>query len=179
VTRKCSVRVVASVGHGSDHDGMKTLMHAFVRFQKNPASVRYAAAAIMSTIVILVLVGAAFMRVFDADTYPTFGGAVWFTLQTVTTVGYGDNTPTSTIGRVVASVVMLVSIALITVVTAGITSMLIGALSREQGAADQRTYTETLARIEASLTEAHERLDRLAGLISPHHNDSEEPHNDS
>jgi voltage-gated potassium channel len=141
---------------------MTYLNRAFVRFQKNPASVRYASAAIVSTIVVLVLVGALLMRVFDAETYPTFGGAVWFTLQTVTTVGYGDNNPTSAFGRTVASVVMVVSIALITVITAGITSMLIRALGRDQDAADQRMHFEALARIEASLAEAHERLDRLA-----------------
>jgi hypothetical protein len=176
VNRKCSVRVVASSGHGSDHVGMSSgLTRAFIRFQKNPGSVRYASAAIISTIVVLVIAGAIFMRLFDDDNYPTFGSAVWFTLQTVTTVGYGDNPPTSTVGRTVASIVMLVSIALITVITAAITSMLIRAVSREQDAADQRTYTETLARIEASLATAHERLDRLAGLVGPHHDDHE-PH---
>lgn len=136
-------------------------MRAFVRFQKNPSSVRYASAAIISTIATLVVVGALLMRLFDSDTYPTFGGAVWFTLQTVTTVGYGDDTPTSGIGRSVASVVMLVSISLITVITAVITSMFIRSVSREQDEADRVTTTETLARIEASLAAAHERLERL------------------
>ncbi len=136
-------------------------MRAFVRFQKNPSSVRYAAAAIVSTIVILVLAGALLMRLFDSANYPTFGGALWFTLQTVTTVGYGDSTPTSTIGRTVASIVMLVSISLITVITAAVTSLFIRSVSREQDAADQLTFTETLARIEASLATAHEQLDQL------------------
>lgn len=136
-------------------------MRAFVRFQKNPSSVRYASAAIISTIATLVIVGALLMRLFDSDTYPTFGGAVWFTLQTVTTVGYGDDTPTSGIGRSVASVVMLVSISLITVITAVITSMFIRSVSREQDETDRVTTTETLARIEASLAAAHERLERL------------------
>ena len=140
---------------------MSYLMRAFVRFQKNPSSVRYAAAAIVSTIVILVLAGALLMRLFDSANYPTFGGALWFTLQTVTTVGYGDSTPTSTIGRTVASIVMLVSISLITVITAAVTSLFIRSVSREQDAADQLTFTETLARIEASLATAHEQLDQL------------------
>jgi voltage-gated potassium channel len=140
---------------------MSNLTRAFVRFQRNPASVRYAIAAIISTMVVLVMVGALLMRLFDPDNYPTFGAAVWFTLQTVTTVGYGDNTPTTGVGQVVASIVMLVSIALISVITAGITSMLINALSREQGAVDQKRYNDTLDRIEASLAAAQERLDQL------------------
>ena len=95
---------------------------AFVRFQNNPSSVRYAAAAIISTTAVFVIVGAVVMRLFDGEQYETFGEAIWFTLQTVTTVGYGDNTPTSVVGRTVASIVMLVSIGLISVITAAITS---------------------------------------------------------
>jgi voltage-gated potassium channel len=150
---------------------MNNLSRAFVRFQKNPSSVRYASAAIMSSIVIIVLAGALLMRLFDSDSYPTFGGALWFTLQTVTTVGYGDNPPTSAIGRVVAAVVMLVSIALITVITAVVTSMFIRSISREQDNADRLASTETLARIEASLAAAHERLERLSSSMPGEHHD--------
>ena len=140
---------------------MSYLSRVFVRFQNNPSSVRYAAAAIVSTFIFLVVVGALLMRVFDPDSYPNFGEALWFTLQTVTTVGYGDDTPDSGPGRVLAGIVMLVSIALITVITAGITSMFIRSISRERDEANHLDMTETLARIEASLAKAHERLDRI------------------
>jgi voltage-gated potassium channel len=140
---------------------MTQLARAYVRFEKNPSSVRYAAAAIISTIVVLVVIGALLIRVLAPEEYPSFGGAIWFTLQTVTTVGYGDNTPTSGIGRFVASAVMLVSIGLTTVITALITSMFIRSVSRVQDQADQRTLTEALSRIEATLAAAHERLERL------------------
>ncbi len=153
--------VVASPGPDGDHVAMSQLTRAFVRFQKNPSSVRYAVAAIISTITVLVVTGAVFMRVFDSENYPTFGAALWFTLQTVTTVGYGDNTPTSALGRSVAAVVMLVSIGLFTVVTAVITSMFIRSVSREQDLADQQSFNETLARIEASLAQTQQRLAEL------------------
>lgn len=148
--------VVALVASGGEHGGLNFLMRAFVRFQRNPSSVRHASAAIISTIVVPVPLGAALMRLFDSEQYPTFGAAVWFTLRTVTTVGHGDDTPTSFVGRFVASGVMLVSISLFTVVTAGITSILIGAVSREEEVTDRRTSTETLARIEASLAATHQ-----------------------
>jgi voltage-gated potassium channel len=167
------VRVVAPTQADGEHVVMTRLARAFVRFQNNPSSVRYASAAIISTMVILVLAGAVLMRVFDSENFPTFGEAVWFTLQTVTTVGYGDTTPTTSIGRVVASAVMLVSIALVTVITAGITSMLIGSLDRERTAVDRaediasRDAThETLARIEAALAAAHDRLARLEEIAT-------------
>ena len=156
-----SVEVVASIGPDGEHGRMSRLTRAFVRFQKNPSSVRYAVAAIISTTVLLVFTGAIFMRVFDSESYPTFGEAVWFTLQTVTTVGYGDNTPTSAVGRLVTATVMLVAIGLITVVTAVITSMFIRSVSREQDAADQQVFSEKLARIEASLAQANKRLAEL------------------
>ncbi len=65
----------------------------------------------MSVTIAVVVVGAILMWAFDRDKqYASYGEALWFTLQTVTTVGYGDTTPTSAIGRVVAAVVMLTGI---------------------------------------------------------------------
>jgi voltage-gated potassium channel len=167
------MRVVALTQVDGEHVVMTRLARAFVRFQNNPSSVRYASAAIISTMVILVLAGAVLMRVFDSDNFPTFGEAIWFTLQTVTTVGYGDTTPTTSIGRFVASAVMLVSIALVTVITAGVTSMFIGSLDRERNTVDRaediagrEATRETLARIEAALAAAHERLARLEEIAT-------------
>ena len=134
---------------------------AFVRFQNNPSSIRYASAAIIATIVVLVVLGAVLMQVFAPEQYDTFGEALWFTLQTVTTVGYGDNTPTSGEGRAVAAVVMLVSIGLVAVITAVVTSMFIRSVSRDDQESDRRVLAEALARIESKLTEADERLHRI------------------
>ena len=91
---------------------------------------RYAAAASISTIITLVLAGAPLIRLLAPDDYSTFGDALWFTLQMVTTEAFGDNTPTSGVGRFVASIVMLVTIGLITVITAGNTSMFIRSVAR-------------------------------------------------
>ncbi len=142
---------------------MTRMARAYVRFEKNPSSLRYAVAAIVATFLVLVVVGAVLIQLLAPDEYSSFGGAIWFTLQTVTTVGYGDNPPVSNIGRFVASVVMLVSIGLITVITAAITSMFIRSVSREQNEADQLVLTESLGRIEAALAAAHERLERFEG----------------
>ena len=83
------------------------------RFRADPASVRNATIAIIMVTLGVVLAGAVVVRVFDHAEYPTFGKAVWFTLQTVTTVGYGDAPPELIVGRIVAGVVMVTAIGLI------------------------------------------------------------------
>ena len=124
---------------------------SFKRFLANPSSLRYATAAIISVSVMLVTVGAILIRIFDPDEYPTIGDALWFMLQTVTTVGYGDETPTNTIGRIVASLVMLISIGVITMVTAVITSLFIQSAGKSGNHSENDSTAESLARIEASL----------------------------
>lgn len=143
---------------------MRFLRRAILRFRANPASARYAIAVITSVTISVVLVGALAMWVFDHDNYPSYGEAVWFTLQTVTTVGYGDMTPTSVIGRSVAGFVMLAGIVLITVVTAAVTSFFVEAArirmakSQAEAAAHE---PNPFSRIEKSLEEIAERLERL------------------
>jgi voltage-gated potassium channel len=55
----------------------------------------------------------------------SFGDALWWAITTVTTVGYGDQFPTTPEGRLVAVGLMLAGIALLGVVTASIASWLI------------------------------------------------------
>jgi len=113
------------------------------------------------------------MRIFDSDEFPTFGGALWFTLQTVTTVGYGDVTPASAVGRMFATIVMLFSIGLITVITAIITSVFIEAARAQRRQSEGDTTIETLARIEASLATAQARLDRIENAVAQPPTDSD------
>ena len=48
----------------------------------------------------------------------TFGDGIWWALVTITTVGYGDITPLTTPGRLVAGTLMFVGLGLIATVTA-------------------------------------------------------------
>ena len=55
----------------------------------------------------------------------TFGDALWWSATTVTTVGYGDHFPVTTTGRFVAVALMLVGIACIGAITAGVAAWLV------------------------------------------------------
>ena len=55
----------------------------------------------------------------------TFGDAVWWSFETITTVGYGDFVPVTSMGRVIATLIMLVGISVLGVVSAGVAATLI------------------------------------------------------
>lgn len=96
----------------------------------------------------------------------TFGDSLWWSITTVTTVGYGDHFPVTTTGRFVAAGLMVAGIALIGVVTATFASWLIERVaeveeeSRAATRRDVRDLTDEVAR----LRELVERLgDQHAG----------------
>ena len=62
---------------------------------------------------------------------------LWWAVETVTTVGYGDIVPHQTIGKVLAAFMMLGGLSLIAVLTAAITSGFIArAQTQQQDAGD-------------------------------------------
>ena len=101
------------------------------------------------------------MTVLDREAFPSIGSGLWWGVQTVTTVGYGDNVPETTAGRLVAALVMLFGIGFITVITASITGSFVARQNRQQtpagddapSAEQLQRIDERLARIEAALKE--------------------------
>jgi len=97
------------------------------------------------------------MTVLDDDNFPTLGSGLWWAVQTVTTVGYGDDVPTNVSGQLLAALVMLLGIGFLTVITAAITSTFVSR-PRQSSVADQpaaeqlQQMNERLERIEAALT---------------------------
>ncbi len=71
------------------------------------------------------LAGAVLMRLADPTNFPTLGTAIWWALQTVTTVGYGDVVPTTTHGRMVGGADMVLGVSFIAFLTAAVTSSVI------------------------------------------------------
>ena len=91
-----------------------------------------------TSIGITVLAGV-LMVLADRENFPTIGSGLWWAIQTTTTVGYGDNVPTTGPGRLIASLVMLFGIGFLTVVTAAITSALIARSRRRAASAGTPT----------------------------------------
>ena len=107
------------------------------------------------TTTITVLAGV-LMTVVDHRHFPSVGSGLWWAVQTVTTVGYGDVVPKTPVGQIVAAVVMLLGIGFVTVITASITGAFVARKSNDEQAAggggssaeQLREIIERLERIE-------------------------------
>ena len=129
------------------------------------ANARSVTIGLAVTFLALAFVGAVVIRIADEQDFPSFGLAVWWALQTVTTVGYGDIVPTTNLGRVVGAVVMVMGVSFIAFVTAGVTSTVIrrersGAedAERAQRERDLQSIGHTLAEIGRGISDLERRL---------------------
>jgi voltage-gated potassium channel len=84
-----------------------------------------------------------------------FGDAIWWAVTTMTTVGYGDHYPVTSIGRAVALGLMLGGIALLGTITATLASWLVENVQAEKEQAEdlQATIRQLEARVELLATE--------------------------
>jgi voltage-gated potassium channel Kch len=135
------------------------------RFLREPPSVRVAAGVIVTATVVVVVAGGALMRVLDHAEYSSVWVGMWWALQTVTTVGYGDVTPKNVSGRIVATFVMLEGIALLTIVIAAITSTFIARAQKERDVAAAADEDQAARQLEARLDDVVTRLDRLETML--------------
>jgi voltage-gated potassium channel len=118
-------------------------------------SPRSAALVIATVTTSITVLAGLLMTIVDRDNFRTLGAGLWWAVQTVTTVGYGDKVPTTAAGQFLAALVMLLGIGFVTVITAAITSSFVER-SRLARVPDERVASsaEQLRRIE-------ERLERI------------------
>jgi voltage-gated potassium channel Kch len=125
-------------------------------------------AAVIVTATAIVVAAAGFLiTVVDSEEYPNLGVGLWWALQTVTTVGYGDVAPSAASGRIVAGAVMLYGIAFIAIVTAVITSTFVARAAREHDAAQAREELSDRELVEKRFDELERKLDAIAAAQGP------------
>ena len=121
---------------------------------------RGAAAIIAGFTFAITVAGGLLERFLDHREYPTIGRGLWFALETVTTVGYGDVTPRLTQGRIIAGVLMLTAIGFLAVITASVTASLVESSRRRFAASAE-------ADVERRLEEVNARLARIEAALDP------------
>lgn len=156
---------------GPEHTGERAVVtrvkrrtavgRAWVRFVTDPSSTRNAIVLIVAANLTTVLIGGVLVWLIDRDEFQELTTAFWYTLQTITTVGYGDVTPRDMSGRAVGAAVMLLGIASLSILTATITSSFIEARQADRQAQDDADEAVHRVRLEARLDELLERLDRI------------------
>lgn len=118
---------------------------------------RAAMIIVVATLTVTVAGGVA-ARLVAPNNFASLGDALWWAVQTVTTVGYGDLVPENTGGRVVAAIVMLNGIAFISLITASVTAILVEQARRRQQGAEQPVGSK-LDQISARLDAIEARLE--------------------
>jgi voltage-gated potassium channel len=98
---------------------------------------------------LLILVGGGCLSILEPATVKGgYGDGIWWAIVTATTVGYGDISPSTFLGRIIAVILMLVGIGLMSTLAASITSYFV----------QQTANTE--------LKEVTDRLDRIESLLA-------------
>jgi len=130
------------------------------RISAKPLTARRAAWIISAFTLTLTVIAATGAFLLDRDDFPNLGISMWWALQTVTTVGYGDFVPHNTEGRIIGSVVMLGGISFAAVVTASIAAALIEA-ARRRGVVPGKSEDP----LGPKLDEISARLERLEEAV--------------
>jgi voltage-gated potassium channel len=127
--------------------------------RRKPLTPRRAALIIAGYTALVTFAGALVGWLTDRKDFDSFGDALWWALQTVTTVGYGDVVPSSGTGRVIGAFVMISGIAFLTVITAAVTAALIEAARRRQPPPDRDQLAELMQEMSARLSAIEARLE--------------------
>ena len=131
------------------------------RFLREPVSVRSAASVIMLATAVIVVASGAAIRALDHQEYGSIWEGMWWAIQTVTTVGYGDVTPENVAGRFVAS--ELYQTAKL------VTSSFVARAQEQRGAEDATEDDLAEQRLDARLqaiTAQLERVEQTLGALS-------------
>lgn len=117
-------------------------------------------ASVLTTTILLITFSS--IAILIAETSPESNiksseDAVWWSITTMTTVGYGDRFPVTTEGRIVAMVLMMAGVGLFGTLSGIIASLFIG--NRNEEANENQEMLTRLGQIEEKLTVLTQRKD--------------------
>ncbi|AEF39918.1 potassium channel family protein [Hoyosella subflava] len=95
----------------------------------------------------------------------TYGDAIWWSIVTVTTVGYGDTVPVTGPGRVIAVLLMLGGIGLIGVITGLLASAIVKRVSEGDGT-DENASRAQVEHVDQRIGALEQRISELTGLLA-------------
>lgn len=138
-------------------------------FLEESLTARGAAFIIASFTLVMTVGGAVLVRVLDHHEFSSIGSSLWWSLQTVSTVGYGDIVPERTSGRLIGAGVMLVGLGFMAVITAAVTAALVENARRRLSRTQDRHTAEELRAIEARLASIEAELRRAGDAARSDH----------
>jgi voltage-gated potassium channel len=101
----------------------------------------------------------------EPERFGHLGEGLWWSIATITTVGYGDFVPATATGRMIGAALMLVGIAALAFVTATMATVILGEVRAEEELIE-REESEILSLL-SELNERLQRLEQAAGVNPP------------
>jgi voltage-gated potassium channel len=102
----------------------------------------------------------------------SFPDGIWWAFVTVTTVGYGDISPTTLYGRIIASVLMIVGIGLVGSLTSTITTLFFDKTSKNKSNSTKNKIIHTIqAQLDDFDSLTKDDIDTICSILKHLHND--------
>ncbi|MCH1429505.1 MAG: hypothetical protein GWP59_02995 [Chlamydiales bacterium] len=144
---------------------LRIVVRVWDRYKRNPTrfSVLMMLIAIFMGAVMVMFVELYFASP-DADGITQFGDALWWALVTVSTVGYGDITPVTTGGRIIASLLIVIGVGLYASFNAILASALIHYVQTEEEDKGSSIDNEVLEELKSLRLAVEEIKQQQAGV---------------
>ena len=97
-------------------------------------------------------------RLADPHSFPTVWLGMWWALETVTTVGYGDVVPATVAGKIIGSFLLLGGLAFLSVIIAMITGGFVARYQREAILGGDDIYAKRIDDLQADIADLRELL---------------------